>query len=55
MGFAFQNALVEFRRIRMGAFDGGDDHLIVLALMLARQRPHVHTAAVLCQKRSGIF
>jgi len=39
----------------MCPFDGGDDHLIVFALMFARQRPHVHTTAVLCQKRSGVF
>jgi hypothetical protein len=54
-GFAVQNVLVEFRRVGMRAFDSGNDHLVVLALMLPRQRPHIHPAAVLCQKRRCIF
>ncbi len=54
-GFAVQNGLIEFRRVRMRAFDGGDHDLIVLTLMFPRQRPDIHAAAVLRQKRGGIF
>ena len=43
---AVQNALIEFRRVRVCPFDRSHDHLIVLALMLVGQRPHVHAAAV---------
>ncbi len=55
IGFPVQNALVEFGGMGMCAFDRCNDHLIVLALMFPRQRPHIHAAAVLRQKSSRIF